>query len=137
MAANVGGAVSDLFGAFGDFQAASAYDEAAKIAGQNATLAQVSGQIQEAQTARTVTLATGTETAGTAGAGFTNSGSAGDLMRSSLEQGALQKALVTNQAAITTQGYLEQQQADKGQAQAQQVKGAGGIFGGVLSLFGL
>jgi hypothetical protein len=132
-----GGAVSDLFGAFGDFQAASAYGKEAQVAGENATIAAASTKIQEAETARQVTLATGTEEAQTASAGFSNSGSAGDLMRSSLEQGALNKALVANQGAITVRGYQEQQQAAKGQEQAQQVKGAGGIIGGVLGLFGL
>lgn len=137
MAANFGGAVSDLFGAFGDFEAANAYGKEAKIAEQNATLTEVSGAVTEAQTARAVTLAKGTEEAGTAAGGFSTSGSGGDLMRMTLQQGALQKGLVTNQTAITAAGFEQQAEAAKGQEQAANTKGAGGLFGGVLSLFGL
>ena len=134
---NYGGAVNGLFGAYGDFQAASAYGKEATIAGENATIAEASGVIQKQQTERNITLAAGAEEAGTASAGFSNSGSAGDLMRASLEQGALAKNLVANQSAITVRGYQEQQAAANGQEQAQQVKGAGGIVTGVLGLFGL
>lgn len=139
-----GGAISDLFGAAGSAKAGEAYGKEADIANQNALLAKTSGDIQVAQQQRALTLATGTESAQTAGAGFTNSGSAIDLMRSSVQQGALAKALISNQTAITVAGYQEQAEAAKGQQEGAEMEAKGkagggilGAIGGVASLFGL
>jgi hypothetical protein len=137
-----GGAVSDLFGAYGSEQAAQAYEKEATIAGQNAAISQTSAQIQEAQETRAVTQAVGTEEATTSSAGFTMGGNAGDLLRQSLQQGALAKSLITQQGTITTLGFEEQQQAAQGKAAASQTQAGGGLFGsllkgaaGILSIF--
>lgn len=134
---NIGGAVSDIFGAIGDFQAASAYEKEAQYAGENAQISQTSAAIQEAQEQRAITQAVGTEAATTEAAGFTMGGNASDLMRQSLQQGALAKSLISQQGAITTLGYEEQQQAAGAKATASNTAGAGGIIGGVLKVFGL
>ena len=133
---NIGGAVSGLFSSIGDMQAANEYSTEATIEGQNATIATASGKIQGQMTQRNITLATGTEEATTAAGGFSNSGSGGDLMRASLEQGALAKSLVANQSAITVLGYQEKQAAAKAQEKAANTKAIGGIIGSVASLFG-
>lgn len=127
-----GGAVSDLFGAYGSEQAAQAYQKEAQIAFENANISKTSAAIQEAQTARQVTQAIGTEQATTSAAGFTMGGNASDLMRQSLQQGALAKSLITQQGAITTAGYEEQGQAAQGKAAASKTQAAGGLFGGLL-----
>ena len=134
----IGGAVEDLFGAIGADQSAAAYKKAAEIASSNADITLRSGQIQAGQEARTVYQALGTEKATTAAAGFdTSSGSAGDLLRSSVQQGALAKQLIVNQSTITAQGFQQQSAAYVGQETAAKTKGAGNLIGGVLSIFGL
>lgn len=127
-----GGAVSDLFGAYGSEQAAQAYKKEAQIASENAQISETSSQIQQAQEARAVTQAIGTEGASTAAAGFTMGGNASDLMRQSIQQGALAKSLIAQQGAITTLGFEQQAQAAKGKAAASQTQAGGGLFGGLL-----
>lgn len=134
---NLGGAVSDIFGAIGDEQAAAAYGKEAVIAGENAAISQTSGKIQEAQTARQVTQAIGTQEANIEAGGFTMGGNASDLLRQSMQQGSLAKSLVTQQAAITTLGFQEQQQAAQGKASASKTAGIGGFLGGAIKIAGL
>lgn len=129
---DIGGAVSDIFGAIGDEQAASAYEKEAQIAGQEAQISQTSAAIQGAQMARAVTQAVGTEAAGTEAAGFTMGGNASDLMRQSLQQGALAKSLIAQQGAINTLGFQQQEQAAQGKAAASKTAGAGGFLGGLV-----
>lgn len=132
----IGGAVADLFGAIGDEQAASSYTKEAQIAGENANIAQTSADIQEAQETRAVTQAIGAEGASTSAAGFTMGGNASDLMRQSIQQGALAKSLVLQQGAINVLGYKEQQQAAQGKAAASKTAGAGGFLGSALKIGG-
>lgn len=127
-----GGAVSDLFGAYGSEQAAQAYEKEAKIATQNAEISQTSTNIQEAQQIRAVTQAIGSEEASTSAAGFTMGGNASDLLRQSIQQGALSKSLIEQQGAITTLGYEAQAQAAQGKAAASKAQAGGGLFGGLL-----
>lgn len=129
-----GGAVSDLFGAYGSEQAAQAYEKEAQIATQNAEISQTSAAIQEAQETRQITQAIGTEEATTASGGFTMGGNASDLLRQSLQQGALAKSLITQQGAITTLGYEEQAQAAQGKAAASKTQSGGGLFGGLFNI---
>ncbi len=134
---DLGGAVSSLFGAVGSEQAASAYTTAAKIASSNSDITLRSGQIQAGQEARTVYQGIGSEKATTAAAGFdTSSGSAGDLLRSSVQQGALAKQLIVNQSEITAQGFQQQAAAYEGQAAASKTASTGGFLGGVLKIAG-
>lgn len=131
---DISGAVGDLFGAVGGEQAAASYGKAASIASQNEALTLRSGQIQEQQEGIAITKALGGEEATTAGAGLSMSGSAVDLMRSSVQQGALSKQLLANQTEITAQGYAQQAAAYKGQQQAAQTQAAGKGIGGILGV---
>lgn len=130
--AGIGGAVGDLFGAIGDEQAAAAYGKEAQIAGQNEALATTSAAIQEAQQARAVTQAIGSEQATTANAGFTMGGNASDLLRQSIQQGALAKSLITQQGTITALGFEEQRQAALGKEAASRTAGTGGFLSGIF-----
>ena len=117
-AADRGSAAADLLTATGADEASSAYTTAASIAASNEALTQRGGQIQQEQEQRTITQALGTESADVAGAGFKNSGSALYLMKSSLQQGALAKQLISNSTEITAQGFAQQDVAYTGQATA-------------------
>lgn len=115
---DLGGAVSSLFQGFGDEASASTYGQAAALEGQAATiagedinLAKTSTAIQSAQAQRQITGVLGGQTADVAGAGFSDSGSAKWLMQDSARQGALTKALISTQGAITEKGFQEQQLA--------------------------
>lgn len=130
---DIGGAVSDLFGAEGSTQAASAYGTAAKIATSNAALTARSTQVQEAQANIQTYQALGTEQADVAGAGVTSGGSAADLLRASGQQAALSKQLIENQGQVTEQGYEQQAAAYKGQEQAANTQAKGQGAGGILS----
>ncbi len=133
----IGGAVNSLFGSIGDIQEANAYGEAAKIAKSNAQIAVTSTNIQAAQSARQAFQIIGQEKAGTASAGFDiNSGSAGDLLRSSAQQSSLQQGLIHVQGAITQAGFLEQASAYQGQANAAKTSSTGGMVGSALGILG-
>lgn len=133
---DIGGAVSDIFGAVGSKQAASSYDTAAKIAEGNKAVTLRSGEIQQQQENQTIIQAIGGEQASVAGAGFTAGGSAGDLLRMSAQKGALNKQLLANQTEITAQGFDQQAAAYKGQEEAANVKAAGQGAGGILKTVG-
>ena len=128
----LGGAVDDLFGMFGSKKAASSYDKAASIAEGEKAITLRSGAIQQQQEDQSIIQAIGGEQASVAGAGFTQGGSAGDLMRMSVQKGALNKQLLANQTEITAQGFEQQAQAYHGQEEAANVKAGGQGIGGLL-----
>ncbi len=130
---DIGGAVSDLFGAEGSKQAAGAYDKAAQIALGNEALTRRSTAIQEQQQDIQTYKIIGSENTEVAGAGFQQSGTAGDLLRSSAQQAALSKQLINTQGEITAQGYEQQAQAYEGQAAASKTQAKGQTAGGLLS----
>lgn len=146
---DLGGGISSIFGgiaseetAAGFKDAAAAYGKAATIAGQNANLTTFATQIQEAQTQRKVEQATGAETADVAGANLAG-GTAGDLMRSSIQQGALAKSIVQTQGAITKNSFTQQAEAyDAMQSEASAAASAastsaiGSFIGGALGIGG-
>lgn len=140
-----GGAVSDIFGAEGSENAASAYGKAATLAEQNAKIEQASTAVNVQQQQIQSYLTIGAQTAETAGAGFeTGSGSAADLLRFSGQQAALSKQLTEQQGEITQNAYQYQAQAYQGQAAAAKTAAKGqagggilGVIGGVAKLFGL
>ena len=116
---NVGGAVNDLFSseatatglrlkASGARIEGENYDLAATLAKQNEQFTEQSTAVKQVMADRQISMGIGTEEAGIAGAGFSNSGSALDLLRSSAQQGALQKQLIGQQGLITEAGYNEQ-----------------------------
>lgn len=130
----VGGAVDSLFSGIGSLKAAGAYTKASQIALQNAQLSTESTAIQQTQAARKVYQSIGGQEADVAGAGFAASGSALDLLRSSAEQGALQKQLIGVQGIINTNSYEQQATAYQAQAAASKSSGIGGIFSSVLKI---
>jgi hypothetical protein len=117
---NLSGGVTDIFGgsataaglrlkAQGSLVEAGNYDLAAGLAKQNEKFTEQSTAVKQLMADRQIQQVTGSETADIAGAGFdTGSGSALDLLRSSAQQGALQKQLVGQQGLITEAGYTEQ-----------------------------
>ena len=134
--ADAGGAVSDLFGAVGDFASASAYSEASKLNASNARIALASGNINAALQERNTYQAGSTVRASTAATGFTFGGSAGDILREQAQQGALAKSLVLSQAELTSQSYAAQSAAEQGQANASKAGGVGGLLGGAIKIAG-
>lgn len=96
----------------------TAYQTAGAIAGSNAALETVSGRIQQLQAARTVATTMGAQVAGTASSGLATSGSALAGLRSSYQQGRLTDQLISTQTGINVGGFLEQQAAAKGEADA-------------------
>jgi len=113
--AAAGGAVSDLFGGFaaetkakGNRLQAEQYDLAGKLALQNKQFSETSTAIKEQQTQRSVESVTGQQQADVAASGFASAGSALDLLRDSMSQGALTKAVVGQQGLIEEAGFQEQ-----------------------------
>lgn len=110
--------MSDIFSGFGDIDKMKAdemesgqYTEAADLALQNEQFTKQSTQIKEAQSNRQLTMAMGRTTADIAGAGFASSGSALDILSSNAQQGALTKAVASEQGLVTEAGYAEQAQS--------------------------
>lgn len=119
---SVGGAVNDLFQskatakglrlkAQGARVEGENYDLAATLAKQNEEFTKTSTAIKQVQTDRQIYQGLGTAASDVAGAGFAQSGSAIDIMRSSAQQGALEKQVLGQQGLITEAGYAEQQKA--------------------------
>jgi len=140
MAASTGasiGAAGDLFqgiaSGVGSFAEAKGYKKAAKYAAQNAIIAREAGDIKLAQTERQIFKVIGQQAAGYAGAGLTMGGSAQAVMRDSVSQGALEKAIVNTQAMIDVNGYLAQEAQFKAMAKASKAAGIGSIVGGIAS----
>lgn len=123
---NAGGAVTDLFAAYGaeqqgqisaegtrikaqgDLAEAQQYDLAQTLAEQNKQFTQTSTAIQQQQQVRNTTMQIGGEKAAQAGAGFAASGSGLDILADSARQGALAKQVIGQQGQITEAGYQEQ-----------------------------
>ena len=110
-----GAATSDIFAGLaasdkikGDELEQQSYSEAASLASQNAQFTAMSTGIQESQAQRELYLNTGKTQSDVAGAGFAASGSGLDILRSSVQQGSLQKAVIGQQGMITEAGYQEQ-----------------------------
>ena len=92
----------------GDTSEASAYGSAADIASANARLAQIAGQVQQAQTQLQINQTIGSQRAAVAANGFAESGSALSLLRSSTQQGLLQQQVIGINSQEQAAGYLEQ-----------------------------
>lgn len=133
---DIGGAVSDIFGGIGALKEADAYKKASEISLTNAAITKRSTAINLAQAGRQLYQSFGAESADTASAGFQMSGSAIDLMRSSVQQGSLTQQIISNQGAITEQGFQQQAASYQGQAAAAKAKSSGGFLSGVLGLAG-
>jgi hypothetical protein len=122
---DLGGAVSDLFAVkgygykkAGDLAEQKNYQLAAQFSDQNAVFTEWSTNIKEAQASREISKSLGETRADVAGAGFAESGSAIDILRDSASQGALTKAVLSEQGLITEAGYKEQAQSYRTMADA-------------------
>jgi hypothetical protein len=104
-------AAADLLQGQGDVLEGQAYGEASSLAELNAQYTEASTGIQEAQAQRQQYQVIGNEKAEVAGAGLKNAGTAADLLRSSVQQGALNQAITVAQGQITVAGYNEQAQS--------------------------
>ena len=131
------GAAGDLFqgifGAVGDLAEAKAYKQAAAFSHQNAIISREAGDIKLEQTGRQIFRTIGQQEAGYASAGLTGGGSAQEVLRSSVSQGALEKAIVNEQAQININGYLSQEAQFKGMASASKAAAGGSFLGGLFS----
>ncbi|SHN86006.1 hypothetical protein [Bradyrhizobium erythrophlei] len=160
---NAGGAVSDLFGAFGAEQNANLKAESLdlKAKGDLAEAQQYDladqytktiGAVQSQQQQRSTTMQIGGQQAAQAGAGFAASGSGLDILADSASQGALAKAtiqtgteeksesyeLMANTARMTAAG--EEQIANETRSAGQTAMWgdiAGGLLKGAAAVAGL
>lgn len=98
----------------GDFQAAKYYADAADVAEENKAISKNSFEIQQAQLGRKITMAEGTQATQVAG-GNLEGGSAGDLMRMSIQQGGLAKGVLSMQGKIEEQSWEMKALGLKGQ----------------------
>jgi hypothetical protein len=133
----IAGGLGDLFqgiaGGIGDLSEAKAYKKAQKYSLQNAVISQEAGDIKLEQTNRAIYRTIGAQKAGYAAAGLTGGGSAQEVLRSSVSQGALEKAIVNEQTQINVIGYQSQAAQFAGMAAAAKAAGAGSIIGGIFS----
>lgn len=145
----IGDAATSLFGAAasgasaqGDVAEEQAYEKASSIALENAGIVKQSTAIQETQATRQIFQGMGS-TSAALGAANLEGGSAGDLMRSGAQQGALTKQLIQQQGDITQLGYEQEASSYTGMANAAAAAASaakssegGGIFGGLLKIVG-
>lgn len=137
------GLFSGLFGAAGDFAAAAghhleanSYRTARNYANQNATIAREAGDIRLEQTGRQIYRTLGAQSASYAGAGLSGGGSADSVLRSSVSQGALEKAIVNEQTQINVTGYKAQAAQFSGMASAADAAAVGSVAAGIGGIFG-
>lgn len=146
----IAGGVGDLFGGiFGDIAAGdqatgykaegAAYRTAQTYAQQNAVISQEAGDIKEEQAKRQIFKVLGAQSAEYSGAGLTSGGSAQEVMRDSVSQGSLEKAIINEQTQINVTGYKEQAAQFGGMAaaadaaaSAAKAAGTGDLLGGIF-----
>ena len=133
---DVGGAVSDLYGAKGALATAGSYGEAQTIAEQNAKIVKQATEIKNIQIGRETYRTLGAQQAEVGGAGFAASGSALDLLRSSASQGAMEKAINEENGIIQEQSYLEQAGLFGGMQKAAKASAGGQTAGAIVSMVG-
>jgi hypothetical protein len=132
----IGSGISSIFSGIGAQKEASGYKKAAAYATQEAQYAKLSTEIQDQQTERKNYQIAGATTAAAEGGDIAITGSALDTLRSNVEQGSLQKSLVTLQGKITETGYQAQAAADTAMASAANAKATGDFIGGALGIVG-
>jgi len=84
------------------------YRDAAGFADKNARFAEMSTQIQDMQNMRKGLQVTGGIMSDVAGSGFSESGSALDIIRDSVSQLSLERAVASYQGLIQEEGYQQQ-----------------------------
>lgn len=120
---NIAGAVGDLFSsqataaglhlkAKGSQIAGENYRLAAGLAGENAAFVEGDTNVKTARAERQLYLGLGQEISGITGSGFrADTGTSLDLLRSSVEQGALERNLINIQGTIQEDAFKEQQKS--------------------------
>lgn len=156
-AGDILGGVSNFFGdqsqakafgyeAQGDAAEAKAYGQAATYAEQNAQISAESTKLQQYQQERQSLQVIGAGQAAAAANGGTGGGSAQDILRGSVAQGALTKQVIGEQGIINETAYHEQaaqytgmqnaaiaaQEAAIAQQKAAKQKSGFDLFGGIL-----
>lgn len=129
------GGISSIFSGLGQFKEAGAYEKAADIANKNARVAAQTMRVQEAQSARKLYQVTGQQAAAYGSASLTG-GTATDVLRDTVRQGALQHQVTGLQGSLQRNSFLEQAQAYDMQAKAARLAGIGGIVGGIFGIAG-
>lgn len=129
---DLGGAVSSLFGAAGDFSEASAYSKAQSLAETSAKISAESSNIQQYMERRKLLMTTGAQQAGYGASGLKQSGSAVDVLRASMQQGALANQVIKEQGMINVNSYETAADQYGAEASAANAAGAGGILGGIM-----
>lgn len=146
----LGGAAADIFGGFADLDKskgneieASNYRQASEFATYEAKVQNATTAVQEAQTQRQVYQGLGKVAASIGGSGFSDSGSGGDILRSSAQQGALQSAIAEQTGQVAEAGYKEQAKSYESMAEAsdmaahaQKMAAYGSFASGGLKLVG-
>lgn len=130
----LGGAVGDLFAKSGSDAAAQQYGIAATAAEQAARSTEIGTGIKLVQADRAALQTIGGQIADTAGAGFSMSGSAGDLLRMSASNSALQKQLISEQGNMEAAGYRAEARSYSTQQQGAKNEGFGQLIGAGLSI---
>jgi hypothetical protein len=132
----IAGGLGDLFGGIfsgiGNFDEAKAYKTAAKYAQQNAVISEEAGAIKEEQASRAIFKTLGAQKSEYAGSGLTGGGSAQYVLRDSISQGSLEKAIINEQTQINVNGYEAQAAEFQAMSKAAKAAGTGDIIGGVL-----
>lgn len=125
---DVGGAVDSGFGALAQFSSAKGYKKAAALTEQAAEVARQSQAIKEVQQSREIFRTLGTQQAQIGAAGIANSGSALDVVRSSMQEASLTKQLLARQGALDQLGYQKEEESYKSMASAAKKSGIGGLI---------
>lgn len=104
-------AAADLLQGTGDTLEATSYGQASTLAEQNAAYTTAATNISLAQGQRQIYQTIGGVKAGAAGSGLTTGGTAGDILRMSAQQGALNQAVTPSQGQIQVAEHQEQAQS--------------------------
>lgn len=116
-------AAGTLLTAAGADAEAAAYGTAAGIVGENQRVEAIAENVRQIQIMRNVDQTVGGIKAAVAGNGFQQSGSAIDIMRSSLQQGYLSTQISGLASSQTQRGYMEQAAAASGEMAAAGTRG--------------
>lgn len=136
---NVAGAANDLFNAGGSiasgFTGAAASRAAATAYTNAAQFTKEQTAMKTEQATREIYQVQSQAKAAAGGNGFMLSGSAGDIVRSNAQQGALTQAVIAQQGAAQESSYLQQAKEAKAAASGQTAGGILGALGAVASIF--
>lgn len=115
-------AQGSLLNAEGADVEAAAYETAAGISDESQRVEAVAESVREIQQQRAIDQTVGGISASVAANGFQQSGSALDIMRSSMQQGYLAQQISSLQSQQTQRGFMEQAAAARGEMSAAKVR---------------